>query len=83
VPTRIIRHASGTPTARANASKKEENGDKEKIMNIIQPFERLEACFGELAEPRVEGRCEHVLIEIILVAVLWQKVGVRSSNLGG
>lgn len=38
-------------------------------MLTIQPFESLEECFGDMPDPRVVGRCEHALIEIILVAV--------------
>lgn len=34
-----------------------------------QPFASLEACFGEMPDPRVVGRCDHLLVEIILVAV--------------
>lgn len=34
-----------------------------------QAFSSLEACFGDLPDPRVQGRCDHKLAEIILVAV--------------
>ncbi len=34
-------------------------------MNTIS----LEACFGDMPDPRVKGRCEHLLGEIIMVAV--------------
>lgn len=34
-----------------------------------QPFTSLEACFGDMPDPRVVGRCDHLLVEIILVAV--------------
>src|SRR5262249_16001188 len=37
-------------------------------MNIIQPLASLEACFGDLPDPRVVGRCDHLLIDIIMVA---------------
>jgi len=47
-------------------------------MDIMRPFESLEACFGELVDPRVEGRCEHLLIEIILVAVCAVLCGAES-----
>ena len=33
------------------------------------PVASLEACFGELVDPRVEGRCDHKLIDIIIIAV--------------
>jgi hypothetical protein len=29
----------------------------------------LQACFGDVPDPRVEGRCEHKLIDIIIIAV--------------
>jgi|SRR5579859_7288004 len=38
-------------------------------MDIIRPFQSLEECFGDLADPRVEGRCSHLLVEIILITV--------------
>ncbi len=34
-----------------------------------QPFESLESCFGDMEDPRVQGRCDHVLIEVVLIAV--------------
>ena len=34
-----------------------------------QPFASLEACFGDMPDPRVQGRCDHALIDIILIAV--------------
>jgi predicted transposase YbfD/YdcC len=34
-----------------------------------QPFESLEACFGDMKDPRVQGRCDHLLVEIMLIAV--------------
>ncbi len=33
------------------------------------PVASLETCFGELSDPRVEGRCDHKLIDIIIIAV--------------
>lgn len=33
------------------------------------PFASLEVCFGDMPDPRVQGRCDHKLIDIILVAV--------------
>jgi hypothetical protein len=38
-------------------------------MQIVQTFQSLEACFWELEDPRVVGRCNDLFIEIILVAV--------------
>lgn len=34
-----------------------------------QPFASLEACFGDLPDPRVQGRCDHKLTDIVLIAV--------------
>lgn len=34
-----------------------------------QTFASLEECFGDLPDPRVEGRCDHRLVEILLIAV--------------
>jgi len=47
-------------------------------MNIIRPFQSLEACFGDVPDPRVVGRCEHLLIEIIMVAVCAVLSGAES-----
>jgi predicted transposase YbfD/YdcC len=30
----------------------------------------LEQCFGELTDPRVQGRCDHLLIDILAIALL-------------
>jgi DDE_Tnp_1-associated len=38
-------------------------------MYSIRPFQSLEECFGDLPDPRVVGRCDHLLIGIIMVAV--------------
>jgi predicted transposase YbfD/YdcC len=43
-----------------------------------QPFQSLEACFGELEDPRVVGRCDHQLIDVILVAVCAVLCGAES-----
>jgi len=29
----------------------------------------IEACFGDIPDPRVQGRCEHKLIDIIIIAI--------------
>src|SRR5260221_3450888 len=47
-------------------------------MNIIRPFQSLEACFGDMRDSRVEGRCEHMLREIIMVAVCAVLSGAES-----
>jgi predicted transposase YbfD/YdcC len=38
-------------------------------MGIMGPFQSLEEVFGDMPDPRVVGRCDHPLMEIILVAV--------------
>jgi predicted transposase YbfD/YdcC len=43
-----------------------------------QPFSSLEACFGDLPDPRVRGRCDHKLIDIVLVAVCAVLCGAES-----
>jgi len=47
-------------------------------MNIIGPFQSLEECFGDMPDPRVEGRCDHILREIIMVAVCAVLSGAES-----
>src|SRR5574341_605975 len=39
---------------------------------------RLEACFGELGDPRVVGRCDHKLLDIIIIAVCAVITGAES-----
>jgi hypothetical protein len=43
-----------------------------------QPFASLEACFGDLPDPRVQGRCDHKLIDIVLIAVCAVLCGAES-----
>src|SRR6266508_1893232 len=43
-----------------------------------QPFASLEECFGDIRDPRVEGRCDHCLVEILLVAVCAVLCGAES-----
>ena len=64
-------------------------------MTTIPPLSSLEACFGDRADPHVVGRCNHKLIEIIVVAVcavvwdgnlersggIWQRKGNRGATL--
>lgn len=38
----------------------------------------IEACFGELADARVQGRCDHKLIDIIIIAVCAMITGAES-----
>jgi len=47
-------------------------------MNVTRAFQSLEECFGEMADPRVVGRCDHVLSDIILVAVCAVLSGAES-----
>ena len=43
------------------------------------PFASLEVCFGDLPDPRrLQGRCDHELVEIILVAVCAVLCGAES-----
>lgn len=43
-----------------------------------QGFASLEECFGDMPDPRVEGRCDHVLVEILLIAVCAVLCGAES-----
>jgi len=43
-----------------------------------QPFASLEACFGDMPDPRVQGRCDHTLLDIILIAVCAVLCGAES-----
>jgi predicted transposase YbfD/YdcC len=43
-----------------------------------QPFASLEACFGDLPDPRVKGRCDHKLSDIVLIAVCAVLCGAES-----
>lgn len=47
-------------------------------MQIIRPFQSLEACFGDMPDPRVVGRCDHLLVEIIMVAICGVLSGAES-----
>jgi predicted transposase YbfD/YdcC len=47
-------------------------------MDIIPSFASLEECFGDLPDPRVVGRCDHLLIDIIMVAVCAVLSGAES-----
>ena len=47
-------------------------------MQIIRPFRSLEACFGDMPDPRVVGRCDHLLVEIIMVAICGVLSGAES-----
>ena len=38
-------------------------------MNLIQGYQSLEACCGDLGEPRVVGGCDPIFNEIMLGAV--------------
>jgi predicted transposase YbfD/YdcC len=43
-----------------------------------EPFATLEECFGDMVDPRVVGRCDHKLVEIILVAICAVLCGAES-----
>src|SRR5262249_10473907 len=47
-------------------------------MDMIRPFASLEECFGDVPDPRVVGRCDHLLVEIIMVAVCAVLCGAES-----
>jgi predicted transposase YbfD/YdcC len=47
-------------------------------MQIIRLFQSLEECFGDMPDPRVEGRCDHILREIIMIAVCAVLSGAES-----
>jgi hypothetical protein len=38
----------------------------------------IEASFGDMADPRVQGRCDHKLIDIILIAICGVLCGADS-----
>jgi hypothetical protein len=38
----------------------------------------IEACFGNLYDPRVQGRCNHKLLNIIIIAVCGVITGAES-----
>lgn len=42
------------------------------------PMSSVEACFGDLPDPRVEGRCDHQLIDIIIMAICAVITGAES-----
>jgi predicted transposase YbfD/YdcC len=42
------------------------------------PFASLEECFGDMPDPRVEGRCDHLLVEILQIAVCAVLCGAES-----
>jgi predicted transposase YbfD/YdcC len=61
---------SVSPPGLSHQKRKRENDwVRSDAMQIIQPFQSLEACFGDIPDPRVVGRCDHNLVEIIMVAV--------------
>jgi hypothetical protein len=41
-------------------------------------FASVEECFGDMPHPRVVGRCDHKLVEVILVAVCAVLCGAES-----
>jgi len=47
-------------------------------MYIFGLFQSLEDCFGDLEDPRVVGRCDHLLGDIIMVAVCGVLCGAES-----
>jgi hypothetical protein len=47
-------------------------------MDIIRLFQSLEDCFGDIPDPRVVGRCDHLLVDIIMVAICGVLCGAES-----
>ena len=45
-----------------------------------QPFQSLEEHFGDLPDPRVVGRCEHGLLDMIIIAIVCVQ-GVEKEHL--
>jgi predicted transposase YbfD/YdcC len=43
-----------------------------------QPFTSLEVCFTDLTEPRVQGRCDHKLGDIVMVAICAVLCGAKN-----
>jgi hypothetical protein len=43
-----------------------------------QPFQSLEEHFGDLPDPRVVGRCDHNLLDIIIIAICAVLCGAES-----
>ena len=43
-----------------------------------QPFQSLKEHFGELPDPRVVGRCDHNLLDIIMIAICAVLCGAES-----
>ena len=41
-------------------------------------FASIEACFGDIHDPRVQGRCDYSLIEIITIAICAVVAGADS-----
>lgn len=33
------------------------------------PLASIEACFGDIYDPRVQGRCSYALIELLTIAI--------------
>ena len=43
-----------------------------------KPLASINECFGEMSDPRVQGRCEYCLIEIIIIAICAVIAGANS-----
>ncbi len=52
-------------------------------MYIFRLFQSLEDCFGDLPDPRVVGRCDHVLVDIIMVTVCGNVRRRKLQRVGG
>jgi predicted transposase YbfD/YdcC len=58
---------SGNKGSRRNNRRKQE-GTRETAMSE-EPLASIVNCFGDLEDPRVQGRCNYPLIEIIVIAI--------------
>jgi hypothetical protein len=80
IPTfsKVRKHLFLFPRAIASKLKEGEWPKTEAGMNSIRPFQSLEECFGDMPDPRVVGRRDHRLVEIIMVAVCAVLCGAES-----
>jgi len=52
--------------------------EKKKTTMDEKPYSSLTATFSELSDPRVEGRCKHKLLDIVIIAVCAVITGAES-----
>jgi predicted transposase YbfD/YdcC len=66
------------PTGISKQVLKRDNAAKKDGLMSNPLFSSLSECFGDLPDPRVEGRCDHKLLDIILIAVCGVLCGADS-----